>query len=565
MPSIKILQDLNVTGVLTANTISVQNLLTDTGSLAVTAIRNNLDSNNTLLSSNSGNWDDAYNAVQSGSAAWALSGISLSDVTDYLSSNSVTISSVNVTNGFKVGSGSTVLYVSGSKVGINTETPNKELTVIGNISATGYIYGDGSNLTGISQNNTEVSNVVISNSATWIDVSTVVQNNSTAWAIDTAILTLSNSANWDASYTALTSTSAAWDDTNSVVQSNSAYWSSFSSQSANLDSVYNTVSTNSGSWCEAYTSVNSNSSNWDSVYNTVNSNSGNWESVYSIVESLSVDGNFQTLNVTTTASILSTLAIGTSVPNTSKKLHVVGDVLVYGNLSANGTMSFANTLFTTTSALSISNTGTGPALIVAQEGDSAVAAFYDHEGGIGMWIDGDASRPAYVGIKTTTPNKELTVVGDISATGSTYSNYFYGNGSNLTGITQDDVPVSTLVRNHSGSWENSYTYLNSTSGSFVLSGDSRLTNSRTPTEHKSTHAINGSDALSPSDIGAVSVSSLSSVSGNWNSTYTTVSSNSGTWKNAVTNSGGVSAIRSLTQATFNSIIPDANTLYIITA
>ena len=43
---------------------------------------------------------------------------------------------------------------------------------------------------------------------------------------------------------------------------------------------------------------------------------------------------------------------------------------------------------------------------------------------------------------------------------------------------------------------------NATSGQVVLGSDTRLTNSRTPTAHKSSHTTGGSDALAASDIGA---------------------------------------------------------------
>ena len=53
-------------------------------------------------------------------------------------------------SGTSVNSGNERLrIVSTGNVGINTSTPNKQLTVSGDVSATGYYYGDGSLLTGI--------------------------------------------------------------------------------------------------------------------------------------------------------------------------------------------------------------------------------------------------------------------------------------------------------------------------------------------------------------------------------------------------------------------------------
>ena len=66
----------------------------------------------------------------------------LTEVTnEYTRANFLSLSGGTVTTGlsvneiFKVGTGLTVLFVSGSRVGINTETPNEALTVYGNISA----------------------------------------------------------------------------------------------------------------------------------------------------------------------------------------------------------------------------------------------------------------------------------------------------------------------------------------------------------------------------------------------------------------------------------------------
>jgi len=103
-----------------------------------------------------------------------------------------------------------------------------------------------------------------------------------------------------------------------------------------------------------------------------------------------------------------------------------GNLNILGNLNLAGSATFHNTDYTTTSAISVTNTGTGPALVVNQTGEQAVAAFYD-DNSIAFYIDGNSATAGNVGIGTSTPNEKLTVVGNISSTGTMYvsaiSNY----------------------------------------------------------------------------------------------------------------------------------------------
>ena len=80
------------------------------------------------------------------------------------------------------------------------------------------------------------------------------------------------------------------------------------------------------------------------------------------------------------------------------------------------TANFEQTIVSSTSALSVVNNGTGPALFVKQEGAEPIAHFIDANGDDIVFADN-----GFVGVGTFTPNEKLTVVGDISSTGSVYS------------------------------------------------------------------------------------------------------------------------------------------------
>jgi hypothetical protein len=120
-----------------------------------------------------------------------------------------------------------------------------------------------------------------------------------------------------------------------------------------------------------------------------------------------------------------------------------GNVTILGNLSAQGTATFANTIFTTTSALCAIANSSGPALYIGQQGSGDLASFYDLSPtpvevlhiGASVGIPG-------VGIYTSNPNKELTVVGEISATKTIYAS---GGNSNQWNNVYSLVSTTTAT------------------------------------------------------------------------------------------------------------------------
>ena len=123
--------------------------------------------------------------------------------------------------------------------------------------------------------------------------------------------------------------------------------------------------------------------------------------------------NSNTLDSTTRFAIDDTtgyVGIGTTSPIAT--LHVAGsayvasDTTVMGNLSVHGDLIYIDTAVTVTSALSVINTGTGPALYVEQEGVEPIAKFIDREGGEIHFTD-----TGKVGIGTGSPANMLEIKG----------------------------------------------------------------------------------------------------------------------------------------------------------
>ena len=102
------------------------------------------------------------------------------------------------------------------------------------------------------------------------------------------------------------------------------------------------------------------------------------------------------------------VGIGTTSPVSA--LHVAGaayianDTTVMGNLSVHGDLIYIDTAVTVTSALSVINAGTGPALFVSQDGLQPIAHFIDRNGDHIIFDDNGR-----VGIGTASPSVQLDV------------------------------------------------------------------------------------------------------------------------------------------------------------
>ena len=130
-------------------------------------------------------------------------------------------------------------------------------------------------------------------------------------------------------------------------------------------------------------------------------------SAQSIARSITGTQFFQSQSTYSTVNTNSGRWFNTFLPLSGGEL--TGDLLIQGSLSALGTISYIDTKVIVMSALTITNPGTGPAIQVNQIGAQPIAEFQD-DGLIAMYIADGGN----VGIKTTTPQSTLHVIGDVT-------------------------------------------------------------------------------------------------------------------------------------------------------
>jgi hypothetical protein len=213
--------------------------------------------------------------------------------------------------------------------------------------------------------------------------------------------------------------------------------------SAKVSNIYSTVGANSSVWSNP-----AGSAKWNSSYSSVSSLSSNWEK--SGVTYTWVQNNSSIMDVDKIDVGLAGFA------NSSIKLAVAGDAVIYGNLSALGTTTLVNVTASVTDALSVVNAGFGEnAIRVAQQGGSLDAVKITHAGsGNLMTLEGTGN----VGIGNSVPNKKLTVTGTISAVAP--------NGGLLENTSDNWYNTFTILQNLSSEWNQSTSIVSSNSAKY---------------------------------------------------------------------------------------------------
>jgi hypothetical protein len=368
------------------------------------------------------NWNNAYSTTKEISTYWSAGGSGPQTVYDYLSTGNVVLNSTTITNYLSVLGNTTILgnlTATGTLTYLDTQisvvtavSGNFNNLLVGSLTANEFFNPkfDGLysfvNASSASWEESAVIAPLQSASANWNDAYNVTSTYGGRWnSTDTTVR--SNSSNWHSTYVTVNANSASWDEENALV-------APLQSASANWNTAYSNLVSNSSNYLYfTSTDLTGNSANWNSTYSTVNSNSASWNNagggdpaVNALVYSSSANWNntytqFSANSGTYASNTLFSNYLPTSGGNVS------GDLTIGGSLTAYGTFTVLDTLVTVTSALSVLNAGTGPALVVRQTGTQPVAQFYDNESGPAFYI-ADNGR---VGIGSESPDTQLFVAG----------------------------------------------------------------------------------------------------------------------------------------------------------
>jgi hypothetical protein len=312
-------------------------------------------------------------------------------------------------------------------IGSGITTTASNYTYVNNLSTQGNIhgtfYGDGSNLIGASlPGQANVNTAVTAGSGNW----------NSAYASTTA-LNLS-SGKWNNAYTSVAQTSTNW---------NSAY---ASTTALNLST---------SSWNNAYTSVAQTSSNWNTAYSFVTGASSSFTT-----GTLTVSSTFPTVSDNQTLLVItgnSNQSVYNQIQNTFTGVSASVDIVVtndtnnaYFDLGINSSQYNGNNYipnFTIAKAndsyaysvsgnLTVGTATSGIGDLVFFTGGTLSGSKVLNGNEVMRITNTGGPYTGNIGIGTSTPNTNLTVVGNVSATGA-----IYGDGTYLTNIQSSNIVV----------------------------------------------------------------------------------------------------------------------------
>lgn len=452
-----------------------------------TVVEGNSSHWNSLVSAKSG-YDNIFVFVSANSANW----MSISAISDSLYSN------ISTNSGFWDSTYTTVSTNSGywRDTAINFNTLSTDY-----VAYSGKWYDTYTFVQTKSSNwdNTDINSVLNTTSGYWNDSWTLVSTKSSTWEDNINILSsLSTSYNssssfWESTYTTVSGNSGTWNDSSLLVF--------LSESSGHWDSTYSLVCANSAGWG----SISTNLEKFNSAFNTVTANSGYWDSTYHTVSSLS--SNWENTFTTFSDNSAKWLHGGNDIDITTYNLTVCGDAVFYGSLTADGDRTELNTTIQATSSLWITNTGFVDAIKVTKtQTTGAIASFNSNDTSV-LYV----SPLSVVGINTSTPNVELTVYGDISASGTVYGK----------------IPENyTVFQINSAKYEASWSYLNPLSSTLNQMLDSKA-GYDAATTYVQTNSSAIKSALTATSLYDSAYSVVVSQSAENNSTYSFLTAASG--------------------------------------
>jgi methyl-accepting chemotaxis protein len=295
MSSIKVINDLNVIGNLSAENIVITDTLVHHEFNAIKSFA--INSYNTVKDT-SANWNDAYTAVYNTSANWNTVNDTSANWND--SYNTVKNTSANWNDSYNTVKNTSAnwqdvynTFQSTSSTFLTADSDSQQLSFDYNQKLL-MISNDRDQGNAINFGPFLYTSSITSASAAWYDAYNTINNTSANW--DNSYNTVKvTSANWNDSYNTINNTSANWDSSYNTINNTSANWDSsyntINNTSANWDSSYNTVKVTSANWNDSYNTINNTSANWDSSFNAINNSSANWNDSYNTVKNTSANWN----------------------------------------------------------------------------------------------------------------------------------------------------------------------------------------------------------------------------------------------------------------------------------